>query len=71
MSLWSRLGHEIVDIIELPDQPAGTLVERFQRYEDQIKYGAQLIVREGQVAVFVRARRTLVVWTDTWVSRKD
>ncbi len=53
MSLWTRLGHELVDIIELPDQSSDMLVSRFERYQDQIKFGAQLIVREGQVAVFV------------------
>ena len=53
MSLFAFARHELVDIIELPDAPPDTLVSRFQRFEDQIKYGAQLIVREGQVAVFV------------------
>ncbi len=53
MSIWTNLRHELVDIIELPDAPADTLVSRFSRFEDQIKYGARLIVREGQVAVFV------------------
>ncbi len=53
MSLWTLMKHELVDIIELPDAPADTLVYRFPRFEDQIKYGAKLIVREGQAAVFV------------------
>ena len=53
MSLFSAMRHELVDIIELPDAPADTLVFRFPRFEDQIKYGAKLIVREGQAAVFV------------------
>ena len=53
MSLWTLMHHELVDIIELPDAPADTLVYRFPRFEDQIKYGAKLIVREGQAAVFV------------------
>ncbi len=53
MSLWTHIQHELVDIIEFPDGPAATLVYRFPRFEDQIKYGAKLIVREGQAAVFV------------------
>ena len=29
------------------------MVYRFERYGNEIKYGAKLTVREGQVAVFV------------------
>ncbi|MBS0196620.1 MAG: SPFH domain-containing protein [Planctomycetes bacterium] len=48
-----KLLNEIVDIIEWLDDSRDTLVYRFQRYQNEIKYGAKLIVREGQVAVFV------------------
>jgi membrane protease subunit (stomatin/prohibitin family) len=53
MSLWSRIKHELIDVIEFPDGSTDTLVYRFPRFEDQIKYGAKLIVREGQTVVFV------------------
>jgi membrane protease subunit (stomatin/prohibitin family) len=53
MALWSRLEHELVDIIELSTPPPDFLVYRFPRFQDQIKYGAKLIVREGQAAIFV------------------
>jgi membrane protease subunit (stomatin/prohibitin family) len=53
MGLWDKLKGELVDIVEWTDNSRDTLVYRFQRYENQIKYGAKLTVREGQVAVFV------------------
>ncbi|MFX0578285.1 SPFH domain-containing protein [Nocardia nepalensis] len=44
---------EFVDIIEWLDDSRTTLAWRFPRYENEIKNGAELIVREGQQAVFV------------------
>src|SRR5690606_18096859 len=43
----------LIDIIEWIDDSRHTLVWRFPRYQNEIKNGAQLIVRPGQVAVFV------------------
>ncbi len=53
MGFMERLRTELVDIIEWVDDSRHTLVWRFPRYQNQIKYGAQLIVRPGQMAVFV------------------
>ncbi len=53
MGLFAKLRGELVDIIEWLDDTNHTLVWRFPRYHNQIKNGAQLIVRPGQVAVFV------------------
>ena len=53
MGLFSKLRAEFVDIIEWIDDTRRTLVWRFPRYHNQIKNGAQLIVRPGQVAAFV------------------
>ncbi len=53
MSLWNRLAGEFVDVIEWTDDSRDTLVWRFERYGNEIKYGAKLTVREGQAAVFV------------------
>lgn len=53
MALFDKLRAELVDIIEWIDDSQHTLVWRFPRYRNQIKYGAQLIVRPGQSAVFV------------------
>ena len=48
-----KLRQELIDIIEWVDDSRHTLVWRFPRYQNEIKNGAQLIVRPGQVAVFV------------------
>jgi len=53
MSLMDFLSKQVIDIIEWPDQGRETLVWRFPHRNNEIKNGAQLIVREGQVAVFI------------------
>ncbi len=53
MGLINKLKGELVDIIECLDDSRTTLAWRFPRYQNEIKNGAQLIVREGQQAVFV------------------
>lgn len=53
MGLWDKIKGELVDIIQWLDESPSTIVHRFERYNNQIKYGAQLTVREGQVAVFI------------------
>src|SRR4051812_41955520 len=53
MAIWDRLRGELIDIIEWLDDTRDTMVWRFPRYENEIKNGAQLIVREGQAAAFV------------------
>jgi membrane protease subunit (stomatin/prohibitin family) len=53
MSLWSKLKQEFIDIIEWLDDSSDTLVYRYPRHDNEIKYGAKLIVRAGQAAVFV------------------
>jgi len=53
MGLFDKLRGELVDIIEWVDDSRHTIVWRFPRYHNQIKTGAQLIVRPGQMAVFV------------------
>lgn len=53
MGLMAKLKGELVDIIEWLDDSRSTLAWRFPRHQNEIKNGAQLIVREGQRAVFV------------------
>ncbi|WP_243831990.1 SPFH domain-containing protein [Naumannella halotolerans] len=48
-----KLRGELVDIIEWLDDSRTTLAWRFPRYQNEIKNGAQLIVREGQQAIMV------------------
>lgn len=53
MGLMNKLRGELVDIIEWIDDSRSTLAWRYPRYQNEIKNGAELIVREGQKAVFV------------------
>ncbi len=53
MGLWDKLMGEFVDIIDWTDSTNDTMVYRFERHGNEIKYGAKLTVRESQVAVFV------------------
>ena len=53
MGLWDKLRGELIDIIEWLDDSRDTIVWRFPRYNNEIKMGAKLVVRESQVAVFV------------------
>lgn len=53
MSLWEKAKAELLDIIEWTDDSSDTMVWRFPRFDNEIKYGAQLIVRQSQAAVFV------------------
>lgn len=53
MSLWEKAKAELLDIIEWTDDSNDTLVWRFPRFDNEIKYAAQLVVRQSQAAVFV------------------
>ena len=53
MGLLNWVKNQLIDIIEWTDDSSNTLVWRFPRAGNEIKSGAQLIVREGQVAIFV------------------
>jgi hypothetical protein len=57
MSVWDKVRGEFIDIIQWTDDTTDTMVYRFERYNNQIKYGAKLTVREGQAAVFVNEGR--------------
>ncbi len=54
MGLWDKLKGELIDIIEWTEPSNNDLLAyRFPRYDNEIKMGAKLIVREGQNAAFV------------------
>ncbi len=53
MGIMDRVRGELVDIIEWLEDDRSTMAWRFPRYNNEIKNGAQLIVREGQEALFV------------------
>ncbi|MEL7468817.1 MAG: SPFH domain-containing protein [Pseudomonadota bacterium] len=51
--IWDMLKGEFIDVIDWTDDTRDTMVCRFQRRDNAIKYGAKLTVREGQAAVFI------------------
>ncbi|HAA11195.1 MAG TPA: antifreeze protein, partial [Cytophagales bacterium] len=53
MGLFDKLRGEFIDIIEWLDDDRDVIVYRFERYQNEIKNGAKLTVRQGQAAVFV------------------
>lgn len=53
MGLFDNLRGQFLDVIEWLDSTNDTIVYRFERYNNEIKQGAKLTVRPGQVAVFV------------------
>ncbi len=62
MGFMDKLRAELVDIVEWIDDSRHTLVWRFPRYHNQIKFGARLVVRPGQLAIFVREGRVADVF---------
>ncbi|MFZ4574725.1 MAG: SPFH domain-containing protein [Phycisphaerales bacterium] len=63
MDIWKKLSGELIDIVEWLDDSRDTLVYRFQRMNNELKNGAKLTVREGQVAVFVNEGQIADVFT--------
>jgi membrane protease subunit (stomatin/prohibitin family) len=57
MAFWesvkNKAGGQFIDVIEWIDDTRETLVWKFPRYDNEIKNGAQLVVRESQAAVFL------------------
>lgn len=58
-----KLSNEFIDIIEWLDYTDDTIAYRFERYQNEIKNGAKLIVREGQTAVFINEGQLADVFT--------
>lgn len=63
MGLFDKIRGEFVDIIEWQDDAHDTIVWRFPRYNNEIKMGARLTVRESQVAVFMNEGTIADVFT--------
>lgn len=53
MGLFDKIRNEFIDIIEWVDNSNDTIVWKFPRYQNEIKMGAKLTVRESQLAVFM------------------
>lgn len=54
MSLFNQFKSQFVDVIEHVDQTNKLMVYKYQRPGNEIKQGAQVIVRESQVALFMK-----------------
>lgn len=63
MAINQFISSQFVDIIEWLQTDRETMVYRFPRYRNEIKYGAKLIVREGQQAVLVHEGSVADVFT--------
>ncbi len=54
MALWDKIRGEFIDIVQWTEPAQNDILAyRFPRYNNEIKMGAKLTVREGQAAVFV------------------
>lgn len=53
MGLLDSFKHEFVDIIEWTDNTNDTLIWKFPRFQNEIKMGAKLTVRDSQQAIFL------------------
>ncbi len=60
----TKLQNEFLDIIEWADDSKDTIVWKFPRYNNEIKNGAQLIVRPGQAAILVNEGALADVFTE-------
>lgn len=63
MGIFDKLKGEFIDIIEWTGGGDGVLAYRFDRYQNEIKNGAKLTVREGQVAIFVNEGQVADLFT--------
>lgn len=63
MGIWDKLRGEFIDIIEWTDDSNDTMVWRFPRYQNEIKNGAKLTVRESQTAVLVNEGQIADIYT--------
>ena len=62
-NLKNQFGSQFIEIIEWLDESNDTLVYRFPVYNQEIKMGAQLIVRENQVALFINEGQAADLFT--------
>lgn len=53
MGLMDFIKKQFINVIEMPELGENVLVKKFEVTDSQIQYGAQLIVRESQVAIFI------------------
>ena len=56
MGILDSIKGQFIDVIEYKDENSKTIIKKYIRVkdDDEIKWGAKVIVREGQVAVFLK-----------------
>lgn len=56
MGIFDSIKGQFIDVIEYKDENSKTIIKKYIRVkdDDEIKWGAKVIVREGQVAVFLK-----------------
>ncbi len=57
MGIFDALRGQLIDVIQWTDDTPDTMAYRFYKPDNEIKNGAQLVVREGQVAALVSQGR--------------
>lgn len=62
MGVFDKLRAQFIDIVEWLDSTNDAIAYRFERHNNEIKMGAKLTVRPGQVAVFVNEGRVADVF---------
>ena len=63
MGLFNWAKNQFIDIIEWLDSTSDTIVYRYPRSDNEIKYNAKLVVRESQTAVFINMGKIADVFT--------
>jgi membrane protease subunit (stomatin/prohibitin family) len=63
MNILKKIKGEFIDIVQWLDDTNDTMTYRFERHNNEIKYKAQLVVREGQMAVFINEGQLADVYT--------
>src|SRR5512140_1384156 len=58
-----QIGSQFIEIIQWLDETTDSLVYRFPVYNQEIKMGAQLTVRENQVALFINEGKAADLFT--------
>lgn len=56
MGIFDSIKGQFIDVIEYTDENSKTIIKKYIRVkdDDEIKWGSKVIVREGQVAVFLK-----------------
>jgi len=62
MGLFDFIRNELIEIIEWVDNSTDTVIYKFPDRENNLKNGAQLVVRESQVAIFMDQGRIADVY---------